>query len=124
MNADIERLIASLDQAVADANVPAVSGQTQALLTELRTTNRYLQQLFAPPEGTPRLPNVPEVVARFHQTLGNFNALISEERPNIERILGSLQDLADSMRDLISAIEQDPSGLLFGRPPRRPEALR
>ncbi|MBM4025445.1 MAG: MCE family protein [Planctomycetes bacterium] len=124
INAEVRRVLASLDRAVADANVPAVSGQAQALLAELRTTNRHLQRLFAPPEGVGRLPNVPEVVARFHQALGNLNALITEERPNIERTLGGLQDLVDSMRDLVNALEQDPAGLLFGRPPRRPEALK
>ena len=48
INADIERLLTSLNRAVADANVPALSGQTQAFIAELRTTNKYLQQLFAP----------------------------------------------------------------------------
>lgn len=78
INADIERLLTSLDRAVADANVPAVSGQVQSLMAELRTTNKYLQTLFAPGGrshadgaggGGPAQPN-PDELQRpdFHRT--------------------------------------------------------
>ena len=124
INADIERLLTSLNRAVADANVPALSGQTQTFIAELRTTNKYLQQLFAPPAGVARLPNVPEAVARLNQTLVNFNALVSTERPSIERVLNDLREITDSMKELISMLEQNPSELLFSKPPKKSEVVK
>ncbi len=124
INADIERLLVSLDRAVADANVPAISGQAHALMAELRTTNKYLQTLFAPPAGVTPAPTVPEAVARLNQTLANFNALIATERPGIERVLSDLREIADSLKELISTIEQNPSELLFSRPPKKSEVVR
>jgi paraquat-inducible protein B len=124
INADIERLLTSLDRAVADANVPALSGQAQALMAELRTTNKYLQTLLAPPPGVTPAPNLPEAVARLSKTLGNFNALISTERPGIERVLNDLREITDSLKELIATIEQNPSELLFSRPPKRSEVVK
>jgi paraquat-inducible protein B len=122
LNADLERLLASLNQAVADANVPAISGETQNLLAELRTTNKYLQKLFAPPPGPS--PNIPEVVARLNQVLTHFDALLASERPSIERVLSDLRAITDSLRELVSTLEQNPSALLFGRPPKKPEVVK
>jgi len=124
INADIERVLASLEKAVADANVPAISGQAQALMAELRTTNKYLQQLLAPPPGISPPPSIPEAVARLSQTLARFNALISTERPGIERILTDLRELTDSLKGLISTIEENPSELLFSRPPKKSEVVK
>jgi paraquat-inducible protein B len=124
INADLERLLASLDRAVADANVPAVSQQTQKLMAELRTTNKYVQQLLASPEGVSHPPNVPDSLTRLNQTLGHFNALISTERPGIERVLSDLREIADSLKELISSLEQNPSELLFSKPPKKPEVLK
>ncbi|MCL5278697.1 MAG: MlaD family protein [Planctomycetes bacterium] len=124
INADIERLLTSLDRAVADANVPAISAQTQALMAELRVTNKYLQTLFAPPPGAVPAPNVPEAVARLSKVLTNFNALISTERPGIERVLNDLREITDSLKELIATLEQNPSELLFSRPPKKSEVVR
>jgi uncharacterized membrane protein YccC len=124
INADVERLLTSLNRAVADANVPALSGQTQTFIAELRTTNKYLQQLFAPPAGVPRPANVPEAVAKLNQTLVNFNALISTERPGIDRILSDLREITDSLKELIAMLEQNPSELLFSKPPKKSEVVK
>ena len=124
INADLERLLNTLNRAVADANVPALSGQTQIFIAELRTTNKYLQQLFATPEGGPRTPNVPEAVAKLNETLVHFNALVSTERPGIERVLNDLREITDSLKELISMLEKNPSELLFSKPPKRSEAVK
>ena len=124
INADVERVLTALDRAVADANVPAVSGQAQALMAELRTTNKYLQQLLAPPPGVSPPPSVPEAVARLSQTLARFNALIATERPGIERVLNDLREITDSLKELISTLEQNPSELLFSKPPKKSEVVK
>lgn len=124
INDDVERLLTDLNRAVADANVPAISQNAQTLMAELRTTNKYLQALLKPPEGVPPPPSVPEAVARLNQTLSRFNGLIATERPGIERILNDLREITDSLKELIASLEQNPSELLFSRPPKKPEVLK
>jgi len=124
INDDVERLLASLNRAVADANVPAISQQAKDLMVELRTTNKYLQTLLAPPAGVSPPPSVPEAVARLNQTLSRFNALIATERPGIERVLSDLREITDSLKELISGLEQNPSDLLFSKPPKKSEVLK
>jgi paraquat-inducible protein B len=124
LNAEMEQLLGALDKAVAEANVPALSEQGVRLMAELRQTNEYLQVLFKPPEGVTPPPNVPAAVARLNQTLLHFNELISAERPAIEAILRDLRQVVDSMNELITSLEQNPSALLFSKPPRKSEVVK
>jgi ABC-type transporter Mla subunit MlaD len=124
INARIERVLTSLNQAVAEANVPALSGNAQTLIAELRKTNEYLQTLLAPPPGVTPSPNVPEVVARLNEVVGNLNSLITTERPGIERVLNDLRAITDSLRELVASLEQNPSQLLFSRPPKKPGVVK
>jgi phospholipid/cholesterol/gamma-HCH transport system substrate-binding protein len=124
INAKIEQLVTSLDTAVADANVPGLSHKAQTLLTELRTTNKYLQGLLAPPEGMAVQPNVPEVVARLGQTIAQLNKLIASERPELHAIIAEFQRITQNLDDLVSALKEQPSSLLFSKPPRKSEVLK
>jgi uncharacterized coiled-coil protein SlyX len=67
---------------------------------------------------------VPEAVARLSQTLARFNALIATERPGIERVLNDLREITDSLKGLISTLEQNPSELLFSKPPKKSEVVK
>ena len=124
IRADIERLLASLDRAVADANIPALSRETQGLMVDLRETNKYLQALLAPPEGSTSRPNVPEVVARLNQTILQLNKVIATERPQINATLSEFQQIAESLSELVVALREQPSTLLFSRPPQKSEVLK
>ncbi|MBP7051217.1 MAG: MCE family protein [Phycisphaerae bacterium] len=124
INADVERLLDTLNRSVADANVPALSQEAQGLMAELRTTNRQLQSLLSPREGLAQGANVPEVVARLGQTLSQINSLLATERPEIQIILAELRDTMDNLNDLVLSLQERPSELLFGNPPRESEVLR
>jgi hypothetical protein len=63
-------------------------------------------------------------VARLNQVLTHFDALLASERPSIERVLSDLRAITDSLRELVSTLEQNPSALLFGRPPKKPEVVK
>ena len=124
INANIEHLLTSLDRAVVDANVPGVSEEAQSLMADLRSTNKYLKDLLMPPERITSRPNVPEVVARLNQTISQLNRMIASDRPQISATLTEFQQIADSLNDLVSTLKEQPSSLLFGRPPRRSEVLK
>ena len=123
INENVQTLMASLDGAVADANIGGLSGEAQALMSELRTTNKYLRSLLAPPEGFAGQSNLPVVIGRLSETVSNLNKVIATERPELETILADVRQILDSMQDLISTLKERPSELLFSRPPRRSEVF-
>jgi SMC interacting uncharacterized protein involved in chromosome segregation len=124
LNADMERLLGTLNQSVADANVPALSSEAQGLIAELRVTNMHLKNLLAPPEGMTTRANLPEVVDRLNRTLSQLNKVLATERPEIQTILVELRETMDGLNDLISTLRERPSELLFSNPPRPSEVLK
>jgi ABC-type transporter Mla subunit MlaD len=124
LNADLERVLGALDQAVTDANVPALSAETVHLVAELRKTNEYLQVLFKPPAGVTPPPNVPAAVERLDQTLAHLNELIVSERPALDALLSDFRAIVNSLNELITSLEQNPSALLFSRPPGKSEVVK
>jgi ABC-type transporter Mla subunit MlaD len=124
INVNIEHLLGSLDQAVVDANVAALSQEAQDLLAGLRETNKYLKDLLAPPEGATHRANVPEIVARLNQTISQLNKVLSTERPQINAALSEFQQIAESLSELVTALREQPSSLLFSRPPQKSEVLK
>lgn len=121
---DIERLLASLERTVADANVPELSEEAQRLIVDLRATNKYLQNLLAPPEWVVSRPNVPEVIAGLNETVTQLNRMIATEGPRVDTMLSEFQQIADNLNELVSMLKEQPSSLLFGGPPRRSEVLK
>jgi phospholipid/cholesterol/gamma-HCH transport system substrate-binding protein len=126
INDDLVRLLTSLDGAVADANVPALSDEVQNLVAEIRATNDSLGKLLAGPAGTSvsAQTNVPEALARLNNVLARIDTLIATERPDIEVILANFREISTNLRDLTSTLKEQPSDLLFSKPPPKSEALK
>jgi paraquat-inducible protein B len=124
LNADMEHLLTTLDRAVTEANVPALSAEGTRLMAELRQTNEYLQVLLKPPAGVTPPANVPAAVARLDQTLAHLDELLTAERPAVDAILSDFRAIVNSLNDLITTIEQNPSALLFSRPPKKPGVVK
>lgn len=117
-----QRLLASLDQAVVDANVPGLSAEAQQFITEIRRTNESLRQLLAmsPDAST----NLPEVLARLDRALLSVDRLVSGERPQIEVIIANFREISDNLKELTESLREQPSELLFNKPPRKSEAYK
>jgi ABC-type transporter Mla subunit MlaD len=124
LNADMERLLASLNRAVTDANIPALSQDAQRLMAQWRTTSTHLEQLLAPPPGVARAANVPEVIARLNQTIVQLNKLLAAESSEITAVLADFRNTIDRLNDLIMKLEENPSELLFSRPPPKTGVLK
>ena len=124
INADMTRLLESLNRAVADANVPALSRQAQGLMAQWRTTSEYLEKLLAPPPRVARPANVPEAVARLNQTILQLNKLLATESAEIAAVMADFRSIMDKLNDLVTSLEENPSELLFSRPPRRSEVVK
>lgn len=119
-----EQALVSVDQAITDANVPALSSKLQNLITEVRQTNKNLQLLLASPEPVSGPSNLPEMIARLNKTLVRIDKLISTERPQIEMILANFKEISDNLKSLTNNLKQNPSDILFSKPPSKSEAIK
>ncbi len=117
-----QRLIHSLDQTVADANVPELSEEARQFVAEIRKTNESLQDLLAmsPDAST----NLPEVLARLDRALLSVDRLVSSERPQIEVIIANFRAISDNLKELTESLREQPSELLFNKPPRKSEVYK
>jgi len=119
-----QQALASVDHAVADANVPALSHELQSLIVEVRQTNKNLQKLLMSPEPVSGQSNLPEMIARLNKTLVRIDKLISTERPQIEMILANFKEISDNLKSLTNNLKQNPSDILFSKPPSQSEAIK
>jgi hypothetical protein len=118
------RVLASADQAIVDANVPAISTEVQGLFAESRQTNQQLLHLLGDPNTAAWESNLPEAIARLNQTMARIDALIANERPQINLILDNLLAISENLKDLTEGLKENPSQLLRSAAPRPSEAMK
>jgi len=116
-----QRLLNSLDQTVTDANVPELSAEARQFVIEIRKTNESLQQLLA---MSPDATNLPEVLARLDRALLSIDRLVSSEKPQIEVIIANFREISDNLKELTESLREQPSELLFNKPPRKSEVYK
>ena len=151
---ELEKLVASLDKAIVDANVSEISEQAVGLLSEARlkvraldtetlsaNANHFLASLDQTvvdanvPElrqhlqkllasPTATQSNIPEMIARINGVLYRIDKLIVNERPKLEIILANLREISNNIKDLTASLKEHPSELLFSEPPSRSEVLK
>lgn len=121
---DVKTLLTSLDKTVADSNVPGLSMELQSLFAEARETNQDLNKLFESSKPDAGQSNLPETIARLNKTLGRIDKLVAGETPQVEIILANFREISENLKDLIQALKQHPSELLFSEPPSQSEALK
>lgn len=119
-----QQFIESLNDTVVDANVPALSAEARAFVAEIRRTNESLQQLLAMPADASAQTNVPQVLARLDRALLSFDRLVANERPEIAVIIANFREISDNLKNLTESLREQPSELLFSKPPRESEAYK
>lgn len=151
---ELEKLVASLDKAIVDANVGEISKQAIGLLSEARhkvraldtetlsaNANNFLASIdqTVADANVPELrqylqkmlasptatqSNIPEMIARINGVLYRVDKLIANERPKLEIILANLREISNNIRELTASLKEHPSELLFSEPPSRSEVLK
>ncbi|HEX4586102.1 MAG TPA: MlaD family protein [Burkholderiaceae bacterium] len=149
--ANLNRLLASLNRAVdafdaaglsnhANATLQHVEAipfaqigqQVSALVTELRDTNRALQQTLANPAwaGISRDlqataaqarklaedPALPALLARADQVTRRIDRLVASRDNELGEAVDNLLELSENLRELSEVLKHDPSAVLFSRP--------
>ncbi|MHC4569848.1 MAG: MlaD family protein, partial [Planctomycetota bacterium] len=70
ISSEIQNLIADADQVVKDVNTAAISDELVSLLVEARQTNQHLQELLSRPEKTDsQMANIAVLVANLNRTM-------------------------------------------------------
>jgi phospholipid/cholesterol/gamma-HCH transport system substrate-binding protein len=116
-------LMVSLNKSVSEANIPAISDEAKALLTELRETNRRLLILVT---GSPEMAseNFPEVLKHLDQAIDHINALLVTERPPLDAVINNLVDVSVNLKELTETLKANPSDLIRSSPPAKTEAFK
>jgi phospholipid/cholesterol/gamma-HCH transport system substrate-binding protein/paraquat-inducible protein B len=124
---DIESVVSHLDQslvtinqAVEDANLGAVSEQAVGLLSEARSTNRNLNALVQSVDIKTAGQQIGTLLVQANTTLRRVDQLIAGEQEDIVAIIDNLRAASDNLREVTSNARTYPSQVLFGdAPPKR-----
>jgi phospholipid/cholesterol/gamma-HCH transport system substrate-binding protein/paraquat-inducible protein B len=122
----VDDLILTTSRAVADANVPGLGQQAQALLADLRVTNTRLQGLLARPDGDKEkeMVNLAMILDQLSATLRRVDLLITTQAPRLEGILENFRKVSADLTELSANLKRTPSDLLFSAPPRKSEVMK
>jgi phospholipid/cholesterol/gamma-HCH transport system substrate-binding protein len=115
---DIPRLVNSVDKSLAaitkmaeGANVERIGAQANALLTEVRETNRQLKDLVASPELKSTLVDAAATASSAHQIIERAEKPLNQMLADLPRVSDSLERLAKRL-DSVSADLPDTSAQL------------
>ncbi len=122
----VDDLILTADRAIADANVPGLAQQAQALFADLRVTNTRLQGLLARPDGDQEkeMANIAMILDQLSTTLRRVDLLITTQAPRLEGILENFRKVSADLTELSANLKRTPSDLLFSAPPRKSELMK
>lgn len=132
--AGVEKIIAVVDRKIEELPVAHISTNALALLNEVRTSNRSLQELLGRPEinsavqdlsgtlaslrRTTESPAFTNSVVRLEQTLRRIDQLVASKDRDLEASLDNLRGLTENLRELTENAKRFPAQLLFGQPPK------
>jgi ABC-type transporter Mla subunit MlaD len=131
---NVELLIVSLDDKVNQLPLGMLGTNATGLLTDVRETNRRLQNLLDRPEldtllkdasgavaGLRRATESPALtnsVAQLQKTLRRIDQLAAGKDRDLEVALGNLRVLTENLKELSENAKRFPAHLLFGEPPK------
>ncbi len=100
----LERSVKSLSEIVSETNLGAIAEQAQRLLTEVRETNRTLNQIL----GGPKIKGV---LADAAATLAATRRLTEGSEKPLEQILVAVGAASESIRDITAKLDSQAEGL-------------
>lgn len=111
LTSSIEKSLAAITKAAEGANVEKIGTQANALLTEVRETNRQLKDLVASPELKSVVADAAATASSARQILERAEKPLSQALADLPRVLESLERLAGRL-DAASADLPDTSAQL------------
>lgn len=121
LSSKIQRLADRIDQSISEVQVSVLREKTTALMDELRQSNRDLQALLANPDPEKKLDNLAILIDQFNRSLGRLDELIIQQSPEVEAIMQNIEQMSENLNYLSERLKDNPSEVLFSRPPARRE---
>ena len=115
---------------VLDTRVDKLLVNADDFIAELSASNKLLQTLISNPKVVTTIDNAAEITTGLRTTLpaavreyGEFgaelNGLLSGEEYELRRLLSALRETADNLEVFSDRARQDPTHILFSKPPRK-----
>ena len=70
------------------------------------------------------LTQFPEMMARLNKSVQRVDALLADKGETVDDLLENLRSVSEELHYLTKAVEQYPSQVLFGEPPKRAHAVK
>lgn len=121
ISTSLNRLLNTVNNAVADANVPEVKNELVALISEMRQTNAKVSSLMdgSGADGA----TITEAIQIFNQTLTNIDKLLAKQETEVNEIMDNLQKMSRNLKELSDYARRYPSQIFFVKPPPRSETV-
>jgi methyl-accepting chemotaxis protein len=119
----LQDLLATADRTVEDANLPGVADEIKRLFAEARVSNEHLKKLLASKKPDSDTSDIPEVVTQLNTTLRRIDRLIAGQTPQIEQALENLREISENLEEITENLKKHPSQLIFSKPPPKSEVL-
>ncbi len=117
----MEQLLTSLNKAVEDARIGAVSQEATGLLSELRATNMQLQSLLRTTDSKEASATLEETMANLNQAIVRLDTMVKRSGPQLEQTMAKLKSTLADLQEVTGDLKKNPSKLFFGRPPSKSE---
>ncbi len=116
----LDSALVTIDKAVEDANLGAVSRQAVGFLSEVRTTNRDLDKLVDSIELTSTQKKLGTALDQFDATLRRVDVMLAGSQGDLSEILDNLRVTSENLREATNNARSYPSLVFFGdAPPKR-----
>ena len=93
-------------------------------LDELRQSNQQVQSLLRSTDKPKALSNVEEILADLDEAIRRINLLIKQQYPNIDLAIRNLVEGSGDFKEGLSDVKQQPSKLIFSKPPPKSENVK
>lgn len=117
-------------------DIIAAASEAREALASFREASAVLSKTLSDPrmdaamgEIAPTLENISQAsgdmtaaVAKIHNLVNRLNGLVASEEANLHAILEDTREVMQNLKELSGDAKRYPSGMLFGAPPKQPNA--
>ena len=121
---DLTHISKALKEQMDKNNDEALLTKLLKTLDELRQSNQQVQSLLRDSTKPKPPSNVEQVLAELEETIHRINLLIKYQYPNLDQILRNLVEGSGNLKEGLSDVKQQPSKLIFSKPPPKSENVK
>lgn len=108
---DLEKSLDALSTVLQGVNVEGIGAEARALLSELRQTNKLINEAFA--------GDLESSLDQLETAFRRLNTLISGHELDVEATMNNFRAASQNLREVTENLRRNPSQLFFGQPPPR-----